>query len=224
MNQKIAEASGGIALIVGALLLAVYAVAFPLLLPVTGSAYDMSLVVLNPNWTWIAAIAFVGVILMIAGFTTVYSRLRSGSGPIGFLGFVFLVAAYFLQACKVTWEIFLYPVIASNPGSAFLLRDGVLKQAAPVVAFRTGSSIAIFLGIVLFCLALVRSKAYPKFASLLIFVGALVYALGPTLLVRIAGIFTHAVGCLILGLTLIRTQAYVRSSEPQVGRVFLPSD
>ena len=208
MNQKIVETSGGISLIIGSLLLTMYAVAFPLLLPVKGNSIDMALVVLNPNWRWITTVAFVGVLLMMAGFATVYSRLLAGSGVTGLLGFIFIEAAYFLQACKVTWEIFLYPVIASNPGSAFLLRDGIIKHDPMVIAFRTGSSIIIFLGIVLFCLALVRSKTSPKIAAFLIFAGALVYALGPLLsvMVAIAGIFTLSIGCLILGLKLVRMQ------------------
>jgi hypothetical protein len=145
---------------------------------------------------------------MMAGFATVYSRLLAGSGVTSLLGFLFIEAAYFLQACKVTWEIFLYPVIASNPGSAFLLRDDIIKHDAMVVAFKTGSSIIIFLGIVLFCLALVRSKASPKIAAILIFVGAFVYALGPlfSVMVAISGIFTLSIGCLILGLKLVRFQ------------------
>ncbi len=208
MNQKIVETYGGISLIIGSLLLTVYAVAFSLLLPVKGGSYDLSFVVLNPNWRWISAIAFFGVILMMIGFTAAYSRLRVSSGATGFLGFLFMEAAYLLQACKATWEIFLYPVIAANPGSAFLLRDGVIKHDALVVAFKAGASITIFLGIVLFCFALVRSKEYPKIAAILIFVGAFVYALGPllSLIVAIAGIFTHSIGCLILGSTLVRMQ------------------
>lgn len=206
MNQKTADKAGGISLIIGSLLLTVYSAAFSFLLPVKTISSDLSSVVRDPNWRWIAAVAFLGVVLMMIGFATVYSRLRSSSGLTGLLGILFIEAAYLLQACKVTWEIFLYPVIASNPGSSFLLRDGIIKHDAMVVAFRTGASITIFLGIVLFCLALVRSREFPKIAAVLIFAGAFVYALGPLLsiIVAIAGIFTHSIGCLILGLKLAR--------------------
>ncbi|OAI16741.1 hypothetical protein A1355_09530 [Methylomonas koyamae] len=58
----------------------------------------------------------------------------------------------------------------------------------------------------LFCLAIYRSALYPKPAAVLIFAGALVYALGPAIsvLVSIAGIFTFAVGCMLLGVRLLR--------------------
>ena len=64
----------------------------------------------------------------------------------------------------------------------------------------------IFLGILLFCFALVRSKQFPKAAGILIFVGALVYGSGPliSVVVAIGGIVVLSVGCLILGLKLMR--------------------
>jgi hypothetical protein len=64
----------------------------------------------------------------------------------------------------------------------------------------------IFLGILLFCFALVRSKDFPKAAGILIFVGVLVYALGPVLsmMVAIGGIIVLSLGCLLLGPDLIR--------------------
>ena len=208
MNLQTLEKPGGIALILGSLLLTVYAVAFPFLLPVTGNSYDLAELVMNPNWTWICMASFVGVLLMITGFLAVYSRLAAHSGVVGLLGIFFVEAAYILQACKVSWELFLYRVIASNPESAFLLRDGVLKHDAMVVTFRLISSVVIFLGIIFFCIALYRSKEYPKIAAILIFIGALVYGLGPLLsvFIAIAGIFTLSMGCLMLGLRLAGPQ------------------
>jgi hypothetical protein len=64
------------------------------------------------------------------------------------------------------------------------------------------------LGIVLFCYTLYRSSKYPKAGALLIFVGALVYALGPmiSIFVSVAGIFTLAVGCLLIGVRLFQLE------------------
>ena len=112
MNIFTLEKVGGISLILGSFLLAAYSALFPALLPVGNGTYDYVQMVLNPNWVRLAAIAFVGVILMLIGFYAVYSRIRSGAGLVGAVGFLFIEAAYLLQACKVTWELFLYPVIA----------------------------------------------------------------------------------------------------------------
>lgn len=200
---------GGISLILGSSLLTIYAIAFPVLLPSSTSAQrDMAAIALSPNWQWITLVAFHGVILTMFGYAAVYTRLYSKSGVIGLLGFLFLEIAYLLQACKVTWEAFLFPVIASHEGAAPLLRDQLLKHSQHVIVFRTVASLFILMGIVLFCFTLIRSREFPKSAGALIFLGAVTYAVGPAFstLVAIAGIFTVSIGSLILGWKLMREQ------------------
>jgi hypothetical protein len=111
-----------------------------------------------------------------------------------------------LQACKVTWEIFLWPVISGNHNSLFLLRDFLLQQSANVVTFKMVSSVTILIGIVLFSIALYRSKVFPRYSAFLVFIGAFLHGLGPVLsiIVAMCGIFIFAIGCSILGLNLIR--------------------
>jgi len=197
---------GGISLILGSILFTVYSIFFPLLLPISEIQRDFTILVKNPNWMWLALVAIFGIILMIFGFMAVYSRLYTEAGIIGFLGFIFIELAYILQACKVTWEICLDPIIALHETAAALLRDGIMQHYFHVVAFKNVSSAAILLGIILFCLALIRSKEFPKIAGIFTFAGAFIYALGPVLLVRIAGIFILSIGCLILGMVLIRNR------------------
>jgi hypothetical protein len=200
---------GGASLILGSVLLLVYSILFPLLLPMNEMYTDFTLLVLNPNWICLAVVVFAGVIMMIFGFGAVYSKLYAESGLVGLLGFIFVEIAYILQACKVTWEIFLWPVIASQRESLFLLRDFIIKNSALVATFRVIASITIFLGIILFCIALIRSISFPKLGGILIFVGAFMYGIGPLLsvIVAMAGIFILSIGCTIIGLTLIQKQA-----------------
>jgi hypothetical protein len=205
--MNVFEKLGGIAIIGGSLLLSVYAVLYPTLLPLNTNPVDYVAIVLSPSWIPLAIIAFAGVLSLLAGFYAVYAKIRSSAGVQGAIGFLFVEAAYLLQACKVTWELFLYPVIAKYPQSAFLLREAIIKNDPAVVIFRISASATILLGITLFCLSLYRSGIYPKLAAVLIFVGALVYALGPiiSVLVSVFGIFMFAVGCLLLGLRLMRS-------------------
>ena len=151
---------GGFSLIAGAILFATYSVLFLSLFPADEIHRDFSRIVLSPPWIGVAGIAFAGVVLMVFGFAAVYSRLHQGAGALGLVGFVFIEVAYLLQACKVTWEIFLYPIIAGNPSSVTLLRDGILRDHPLVHAFKAGASATIFFGILLFCFALVRSKEF----------------------------------------------------------------
>ncbi|WGS84237.1 hypothetical protein [Methylomonas sp. UP202] len=190
----------------GSLLLSAYAVLFPILLPLGTGAFDYAEVVRSPGWVPLALVAFAGVLALLVGFYAVYARMRDTAGMQGAVGFLFVEAAYLLQACKVTWELFLYPVIARYPETAFLLRDAVIKNDPAVLVFRNSGSATMLIGIVLFCLAIYRSALYPKPAAALIFVGAVVYALGPmiSVYVSIVGIFTFAVGGMLLGVRLLR--------------------
>ena len=193
-----------LALIAGSALLALYAIAFPALLPLDRMATDFTQVVLNPHWLWLAGVALAGVLLLAAGFAGVYSRLYSSAGWIGLLGFVFLELAYQLQAMMVSWEVFLYPVIARHSDSVALLRDELIVQDKLVHAFELAAVATILVGTVLFCLALVRSRAFPRYAGVVVFVGALLYGLNLNFTAAVAGILIHTLGCLILALRLFR--------------------
>jgi hypothetical protein len=197
---------GGLSLIIGSVLLAAYSVLFFTLLPVTEIRNDVTLAIQDPNWIWVSLLAFIGVILMMFGFTVVYSKIYSESGMTGFLGYLFIEIAYLFQACKVTWEVFLYPVIAGNQSSIVLFKENIIRNSLLVGVFKDIASLAIFAGIVLFCYMLVRSKEFPKIAGALIFAGALLYGLGPLLSIFIAigGIIILASGCLIIGMKLIK--------------------
>jgi hypothetical protein len=193
-----------LALSAGSLLLALYAIAFPSLLPMDRAAVDFTLLVLSPHWLWLAGVAFAGVLLMIAGFAGVYSRLYATAGWTGLIGFVSLELAYLLQACKVTWEICLYPVIAAHPTGISLLRDGIIKQSELVGFFRLGATATILLGTLLFCFTLIRSREFPRIGGIVLLVGAFLYGLHFNTPSAIAGILIHSLGCLILALRLFR--------------------
>ena len=195
---------GGISLIIGSMLLSAYSICFYTLLPLSEIHNDITVPVLSGNWVWIAMVAFLGIILMLFGFTAVYSKVYEESGSLGFWGYLFVEIAYILQACKVTWEIFIYPLIAENPLSAHLLKDAVLQHSPLVVAYGAIASATIFIGITLFCITLVRAKAFPPLAGMLIFLGALLYGLGPKISVTtaIGGILILSAGCFLLGVSL----------------------
>jgi len=209
MSSSLLGKTGGVAIVLGALLFALYSILFIVLLPLDQVSNDFARVVRDPDWVRLAFTALLGILLMLYGFYAAYDRLRTDGGMLAALGFLFVELAYLLQACKVTWELFVYPVIAGHAASAFLLSDGILKHDGAVQVFRLISSLTIFIGMVLFCLSLYRSDKFPKSAAVLIFVGALVYGLGPllSLYAAIAGILILAMGCGVLGGSLIRPTA-----------------
>ncbi|MBI3560762.1 MAG: hypothetical protein HY080_03505 [Gammaproteobacteria bacterium] len=208
MNLHTQQKLGAIALILGSVLLTAYAIAIPLLLPIQNNPHDFILRITSAHWIWISSLALLGILFTIFGYTAVYSRMRRQAGLLGFMGYIFVMLAYILQASKVTWEIFLFPIIANNPASVFLFSDSVIRNNPLFMTFRTLAEISIFLGIILFCAALYRAAEFPKSAALLIFIGALVYAIGPffSIIIGIAGIITLSLGSTLLGRSLWQSQ------------------
>ena len=192
---------GGVSIIIGSILFTCWAVFRTTLLPLHERGQDISIIILNPNWIWISSLALPGTILMIFGFTAVYSRMYSSSGILGFIGYVFIVLAYLFQAAQITWEIFLFPVIASHGQSVALFRDKILMVSPYVRLYSTMAEATIFSGVILFCLTLLKNREFPKIAGILIFCGAIIYAIGPmiTVYVAIAGVVILSIGCFVLG-------------------------
>lgn len=206
MKLATIQQAGGASMILGALLFAAYSALFAVLLPVAELRRDMTLLVNHPAYVPLAGVAFLGIVLMMGGFAAVYTRLHPSSGALAFAGFLVIELAYLLQAAKVSWELSVYPALARDDRFAPLLRDGLLRQAPSVLPFRYAMMATIFVGIVLFSIALLRSPAFPKAGGLLVFTGAVLYGLGPALGAYgwLAGVFVLAGGCSILGARLFR--------------------
>lgn len=198
-------------MIVGAILFAIYSISWLVLFSPKRTAGDFVAVVTGKDWIVVASIAMVALILMMFAFGALYSRICASSGVVGLAGFVFVELAYLLQACKVTWEIFIYPTIAVHPIGRVLLQDRFLMRQPLVAFFRAIASGTILVGITLFCLALVRSRELPRVAGGLVFAGALAYGTGPAFSIHLAisGVFVFAVGCLILGVRLWQARSDV---------------
>lgn len=197
---------GAVGVVAGSLLLAAYAALFPILLPIGLGAFDYSEVVLSPWWMPLTSTALIGVLLLLVGIDAAWSRFRSTAGVLGWVGFVSLKTALVLQACKLTWELFLDPIIAAHPQAAFLLRDLVIIDDPAVVAFRLVSAVSIVVGVLLFGIVLYRSGEFPRKAPALVAIGVVVYAVGPmvSVWVPVAGVLMLATGCVLIGVRLWR--------------------
>lgn len=196
---------GPAALLVGSSLFAVYATLFPLLLPLADAKDDFGVAVRHPSWRWLAAAAFAGILCMLAGFQAVYARIQARSGWLGSVGYPLIQLAYLLQACRVSWELLVYPAMAGNAGSAFLLRGGTFWHDPWVSLFSRTSALVILAGVLLFGAAIFRSREFPKLAPACFVVGALAYAAGSMLSIylAVAGVLVLTVGCFLLGRGLL---------------------
>ena len=211
-----AARTGGASLIAGSLLLAAYAILFTVLLPVPRTPVEYAQVLVSPAWRPLALLAFAGVLLMIPGVFAVYLAVRPPIGLAAAIGLGCAELACFFQGCYLTWEIFIDPVIAAHPASAFLLRDAVLLKDPWVAAFRWVALGCLVAGAVSVCAMLLRSRAFSRAPILLILFGALAYAGGPfasaagprlAALVTVGGVLFFAAGGCLVGYQIWRAGA-----------------
>ncbi len=199
---------GGISIIVGSLLLTIWTILYVTILPIDKIQDDFSILISNPNLGWIISLAFLATLLMIFGFTAVYSRMYDSAGIIGFVGYIFMILAYIVQTALTTWELFLYPIIVCNEKSIFLIQDKIILFSSEFKIYRMILEISLFLGVLLFCLALIRNKMFPKISGYLIFFGSIIYATSQlfNIYVEIAGIVILSAGCFIIGYRMFSTK------------------
>ena len=208
MKLSAIQRLGGISIIIGAILLTLWTICWTFLLPISERSRDVSVLIVNQNWIWISSASLFGVIFMIFGFTAAYSRMYHKVGISGLVGFLFVILAYIFQAAKITWEIFIYPVLAENSSSIFLLRDKVLLVNPLVILFKWLSVVSIFVGVVLFCISLIRSKEFPILAGYAVLCGAILYGIGPMIQIYLAiiGVLILSLGCFFIGYRMLSQQ------------------
>ncbi|MCX7711122.1 MAG: hypothetical protein N2484_14890 [Clostridia bacterium] len=206
MKLSTLHKSGGYAIIIGAFLFAVWAVCWTFLLPNPEQVKDFTITVSSPHWIWINSLALPAMFLTVFGFTALYSRMYEKSGWLGFTGYIFITTAYILQAAMLTWEIFLYPVFVSYKPSAALLRDNIMLNHPMVSIFNYLFMITIFLGVLLFGIALIRFPGFKKIGGILFLAGALIYAVAPSIYLSIISVLAFSAGCFILGMNLMKQE------------------
>lgn len=206
MKLSFLQKLGAYSIIAGGFLFAAYAVCFTLLLPVHEMTKDFSKVVSHPNWIWITSLALPGIIMMVFGFTAVYTRIYEKSGWLGFTGYFFITTAYIFQAAQLVQEIFLYPIIAESHSSVGLLRNNIIFNHPLNTIFSYGFQVILLIGVLLLGVALIRFKEFNKLGGVLFLSGALFYAVvsAVSIYIGLAGIIMFSVGCTIIGLNLIK--------------------
>ncbi len=191
---------GGLSLMIGGLLLAVYVALFNILLPVELMENDFARMVLTPYWIPACVFALVAVILFVFGFTAAYSKMYASSGVLGGAGYVALTTAYIFQAGQLVMEIFYYPAIASTESGIEMFRQDILINHPMTQLFNVLFIVLIGMGTLLFGIAILRSKVYSKVSGILFMVGAVLYAASPVFLLNLIGIILFAAGCFLIGL------------------------
>ena len=204
MTQSLEEKASGVALIAGAIGLAVYALLIPLLLPGVGAKPDFVVWVTHPAWRWLCLLAMLSLVGLMIGFGGLYARMRSATGVWALIGFVAVELAFLMMVCTLSAELLQYPVVGAHGDTAYLLRDKIIYDDPIVTAFRNTALGASAIGLLLFNTALIRSRRFGKWPPLLALAGAVGVTLASvSVFIELVGIVLLGLGCVAMGWRLI---------------------
>ncbi len=199
---------GGLAAVVGGILFTVADLLILLEDPndpigsITSASYALSV-----------GLALLSAVLLTGGLVGIYAARSEATGVLGLIGFALSFAGAVLVAGS-TWEdVFILPALARNAPE-------LLSTEPPgIVMFGEILSIGLLtLGWLVLGAAILRARAYPRAAAVLVMVGAVVQAL-PFLPIAIgvAGGVVFNVGVAWLGFVLLTGRE--ASTEQQTSRV-----
>ncbi len=182
---------------------------------------DVLASVTTSAWAIIISLKWFMVLLFLIGITGIYARQVEQAGWLGLVGFLMLILSWWLQTAYVFTELFILPVMATAaPGfvDSFL---GIINGspgelnigALPAVYSLIG--ILYMLGNFLFGIATFRAGILPRWAAVLLAVGAAVTPLAALLPLALQRYAAIPVGLAIawLGYALL-TERREKVSQP----------
>lgn len=182
---------------------------------VLNAAHSLSLILwIGYHPLAIAIIAVAVSILMIVGIYASYSRI-GGSGLLAVTGFVTIALSYlFLASLQVIETYILYPTFNEPLASRILVASDLITNGPMIEFLRSASGKTSILGTTLFCITLLRSKAYPPMVAALIFfgtIGGYFWTVFPIPL-ALGSIMAYTAGFLIIAFDLKKSNRNFRES------------
>jgi hypothetical protein len=156
--------SGLVTIAAGALL----AVAALLDLTYFGSEPRFSEVVQTGSYLFQQVLYLLGVMLLLVGLVGLYARHSQAAGALGLVGFLAAFAGTVLVAGFLWASTFIAPALAAEAPE-------FLDAGAPPGLFLTFTTFAV--GWLLFGIATLRARVYPRWAAILLIVGAVIVIL-----------------------------------------------
>jgi hypothetical protein len=147
----------------------------------------------------------IGSLVLLIGLPGLYARQANQAGRLGLIAFVMLflgVANHEISIAPI--EIFIRPLLATRPETqALVARPDTLESLlGPLYwAYALPGMLIYFLGIVLFGIATLRARVFPRWAAMLLIVGPFA-VFAP--LVQDAALAAIALGWVSCGYILMR--------------------
>lgn len=202
MFSKLLRISG-FSNILGALLLLVGWCSIGIFLWQELSSQDFTGLVLHPAWIPVNIAILISTFFILFGLVGIYLKQAEETGTWGLIGFILCFVGLVWYASIQYYETLLWPVIAAHAPTLF-----PAVGFSPTNKFLSGAFLlsGVFwgLGYIVFGITTTRSGLFPKWASIVFAIGAVVFGLGMVPVIRTLGILLFAIGMMRLGIVLSR--------------------
>ncbi len=147
-------------------------------------------------WVIDHVVIIASLVFMIPGLFALYARQLEETGGLGLIGSILLFIGHAGFLGVVYFELFVVPMLAAKTPE--ILKDGLIGVGALRVALPV-TGVLFILGYLLFGIAMIRARILPRWACVLLMVGAFPVAFKP-LLMKLGLNVVATVGAVIFGL------------------------
>lgn len=173
----------------------------------------------STRWLIVHGLAGIGVLLTIPGLLGLYVQISDESGILGLIGFILAAIGTGLFAGAI-----LFIEVATLPFIATLGNAEELLQSAPptFMAVFAATFITFTLGFILLGLVTLRSTVLPRWAGLLLLIGAPLFVMPvppAPVIVNTVGAVLFGLGCAWLGYDLWTDTGKVIQAEARLNPV-----
>jgi hypothetical protein len=162
----------GVASILGGIFLAAFVLIHPWA-QLVGAAIARTL-----QWQLAHTFHFIGAVFTLLGLIGIYVHQRARLGPLGLVGFImsFIGNAMFVGTGMIT--AFIWPTLAVSAPATVEYGGPIFASFPSVIAFFL-TGVTVILGYVLFGLAMLKARIFPRPATLTLVAGAILGMLPP---------------------------------------------
>lgn len=177
MNHQNFEKTTGIANLAYSIMLLTVGILFYLLLPVSKIATNYSLLISQPSWIPLNIISMIALIMGIWGLFGMYMKQRNESGLLMLSGLIMTMTALVMKASATSWEFIVWPAIMKENPATSLLSNSLIYKDPGILSFYGLFTLLFAIGYILFGIASLKAKIFPKWSSILLIIGGPVYAI-----------------------------------------------
>jgi len=163
----------------------------------------------STRWLAVHGLAGIGVLIGVPALLGLYAKLGDESGRLGLAGFILATLGTTLLAGQILFvEVITLPMIASLPDAEALFND----SPPAFMALFALTFLTFTLGYILMGVVTVRGRILPRWAGLLLVVGAPLFV-AP---VPPAPVIVNTIGALLFGFGYVWLGYALRSNQPQM--------